>query len=108
VDCAPDGSVRIVSVVITVTCRPEITMEHSARVCETNCFAGAKKGAQSIRSRGKRLDVFTERLAVDKFHRVKDTTIGQRADIVHRNDSGVFQQREHARLAHQAICQLAF
>ena len=48
-----------------------------------------------------------EPLAFHKFHGVKDAAIGQRADIVHRNDSRMLQPRQHARLAQQAICQFA-
>jgi hypothetical protein len=52
----------------------------------------------------KRLDVLIEPLPFDKFHGVKNAAIGQCAGIVHRNDSRMLEPRQHACLAHKAIC----
>ena len=44
---------------------------------------------------------------LDKFHRVKDAAVRQRAHIVNRNNSRVLQAREDLRLTNQAPFQFS-
>src|SRR5208283_216426 len=88
--------------------RLEIAVEDSSSVCESNRIADAQKDTQAIRSGSQRLDVLIEPLPFDEFHGVKNAAILKCAGIVHRNDSRMLEPGQHARLAHEAICEVAF
>src|SRR5882724_4749335 len=82
-------------------------MQDSAGVREGYRVAHAQEQAQTVGHRVDRLNVFVETLAFDEFHGVEDATVLQRADVVYRDDSRVFETCEDLGFAHKAAGELA-
>ncbi len=85
----------------------QVAMKNPARVGERYGFANAQEEPQAVLHGRDVFDEFVQTPPFDKFHGVKDAAVGERADVVNGDDSGMFEAREDARFAHEAIRQIA-
>jgi hypothetical protein len=63
-------------------------------------LADLLKDPQHIGQRSRTGGGLIESRALHELHRVKDATVIKRADIVYRDDTRVFEQRDYTSLAH--------
>jgi len=84
----------------------DIAMQHPRACGECNRITDTQKDAQPIQNRRQRLDVLIEAAGPLQTSWCKKRGHRPECHIVHRNDSRMFQPRQYARFAHQAICQV--
>jgi hypothetical protein len=79
----------------------------AARVRERYGIANPQKKPEAVRDGFDRGHVLIETQALDKFHGVEYAAVGESANVVHGNDAGMFELREDAGFAKQAVGKIA-
>jgi hypothetical protein len=81
----------------------QIPMQNMVSVCERNGIADLLKDPQTLGYTSELISILVEPAALHQLHGVEDAAIHQSADIVHRNNSRMFELCDYFCLAQQ-VC----
>ena len=76
-------------------------MDDAVGVGEGDGIGHAHEQAHALGDRARAIRPRVEALAPHQLHHVEQPSIGQRADVVHGDDAGVFEVRQNARFGFQ-------
>lgn len=81
-------------------------MNHSVSMCKRHRIANSLELPQPVPQRSAVSSVLIEPAAAHKLHRIVDPAIGQRTDVVNRNDPGMLEPSDDLRFANHAVAQV--
>ena len=81
-------------------------MDDAMRVCKCDRIADRLEFAEAITERSTVGGVLVETTAAHVFHRVVNTTVGERAHVVDGNDSGMLEPRDDLSFTNHPVTQI--